>query len=397
MHEVDPKGVEDRRLRRLHKRGRYGIPGPNRVWSIDGHDKLSRFGFEIYACIDAYSRCIIWCYVGHSNRTAVSVMKQYLLTIKHMRKYPKLVRSDCGTETVLLCRAHLVLRRAGNPDLAFQKIYSFGTSTRNQRIEAWWRLLAEGKTDTFRSLFEKLEQDNLFNGGAIDVTAMQFIYMDIIRQSVHDFVQVHNIHRIRHQRHREAYLPTGHPIELFEHPPTGVQDYGMEPPDFLLNELLKEVEAYDLDEYLTENTKTLCQNILLASNLPTHYTFADDHVRAYLVLCEGLARYCHATGNDIELLPKPIGSAQWIEEQREVHDAMEQHDQQQSHTQENDLDFLLYQTENESEDLVNAYNQGRDYQLARAYPHGNRDIEEENECSRSGSDSEDDDGIVYLL
>lgn len=148
IREVDPKGVEDRRLRRLHKRGQYGVPGPNRIWSIDGHDKLSRFGFEIYGCIDAYSRCIMWAYVGHSNRTAVSVMKQYLLTVKAKDKYPKLIRSDCGSETGFLCRSHLLLRRADDPTKEFNRIYSFGTSTRNQRIEAWWRLLADGKTGT---------------------------------------------------------------------------------------------------------------------------------------------------------------------------------------------------------------------------------------------------------
>ena len=53
----------------------YFVKVPNRVFSIDGHDKLSRFGFEIYSAIDAYSRYIVWCYIGISNRTAVSVNK----------------------------------------------------------------------------------------------------------------------------------------------------------------------------------------------------------------------------------------------------------------------------------------------------------------------------------
>ena len=53
----------------------FHIRGPNRVLSIDGHDKLSQFGFEIYGAINAYSRYIVWCYIGISNRTAASVNK----------------------------------------------------------------------------------------------------------------------------------------------------------------------------------------------------------------------------------------------------------------------------------------------------------------------------------
>ena len=38
-----------------HHCGEYIIPGPNQLWSIDGHCKLSFYGIEIYAAIDAYS------------------------------------------------------------------------------------------------------------------------------------------------------------------------------------------------------------------------------------------------------------------------------------------------------------------------------------------------------
>ena len=67
------------------------IKGPNQVWSIDGHDKLSRFGFQIYGAIDAYSRYMIWCFVGHSNCTAVSVNKQFLSAIRSHNTIPQLV------------------------------------------------------------------------------------------------------------------------------------------------------------------------------------------------------------------------------------------------------------------------------------------------------------------
>jgi hypothetical protein len=35
-------------------RKEYIVPGPDYIWSLDGHDKLSDWGIEIYAAIDAY-------------------------------------------------------------------------------------------------------------------------------------------------------------------------------------------------------------------------------------------------------------------------------------------------------------------------------------------------------
>ncbi|RPA91874.1 hypothetical protein L873DRAFT_1597612, partial [Choiromyces venosus 120613-1] len=158
----------------------YFVKGPNRVLSIDGHDKLSRFGFEVYGAIDGYSRYIVWCYVGISNRTAVSVNKQYLRLIRNTLHMPKLIRSDKGTETVLLAQSHISLRRANKPDLPFHKAYSYGKSTKNQRIEAWWNLLTEGQTQEWKVFFATLEGEGLFDGGDIDKSCLQYIYMDII-------------------------------------------------------------------------------------------------------------------------------------------------------------------------------------------------------------------------
>jgi hypothetical protein len=53
----------------------YVVPGPDWLWFLDGHDKSARFGIEIYSCIDAYSRKIIWFFISSSNRTQVSVLR----------------------------------------------------------------------------------------------------------------------------------------------------------------------------------------------------------------------------------------------------------------------------------------------------------------------------------
>jgi hypothetical protein len=44
---------------RKKRRDNYVIPGPDWLWCLNGHDKLSRFGIEIYDYVDAYNRKII--------------------------------------------------------------------------------------------------------------------------------------------------------------------------------------------------------------------------------------------------------------------------------------------------------------------------------------------------
>ena len=59
LKELDPLGVAGRSVHLSSKaRGAYLVPGPNFVWSIDGHHKLSMYGIEIYAKINTFSRYI---------------------------------------------------------------------------------------------------------------------------------------------------------------------------------------------------------------------------------------------------------------------------------------------------------------------------------------------------
>jgi hypothetical protein len=71
---LDPEAIALRMRRMQSKKGEYIMPGPDWIWLINGYDKLLLFGIEIYACINAYSRNIIWVYVGISNWTAYSVI-----------------------------------------------------------------------------------------------------------------------------------------------------------------------------------------------------------------------------------------------------------------------------------------------------------------------------------
>jgi hypothetical protein len=145
--EMAPDAVERRLKDMQRRRGKYTTPGPDFIWSIDGYMKLEPCGIEIYAVIDAYSRYIIWIYVGISARTAVSVLHQYLWVLRdnngRVRRLPRIIRSDHGTETVLIAGAHHQLHQAQNPDIPQSQCYFSGRSTDNVRIESWWGQLTK--------------------------------------------------------------------------------------------------------------------------------------------------------------------------------------------------------------------------------------------------------------
>jgi hypothetical protein len=44
---------------RRKRRENYVVPEPDWLWCLDGHDKLARYGIEIYGSVNAYSRKII--------------------------------------------------------------------------------------------------------------------------------------------------------------------------------------------------------------------------------------------------------------------------------------------------------------------------------------------------
>ena len=129
---------------RRKRQENYIVPGPDWLWCLDGHDKLARYGIEIYGSVDAYSRKIIWFYVGVSNRTQVSVLHQYLHTIKTLGYCPNYLRTDRGMETPMMADAYYYLHHTAClhddtiSDGAFDTIcfadcYLFGKSTGTSR------------------------------------------------------------------------------------------------------------------------------------------------------------------------------------------------------------------------------------------------------------------------
>jgi hypothetical protein len=242
VRTLDPDGVQRRRRDWVRQRGEYIVPGPNYIWSLDGHLKLAPFGIEIYAAIDAYSRYVLWVYVGVSACTAVSVLRQYLDTVQDYGIQPLILRSDRGGETLLMAEAHYQLRQAASSgELAFADCYYYGTSTSNQRIESWWGQMSKSQlfgwrvclpsfvaasiADPLQTHFKNLQGQGLYSADRLaDKIALLAIYVPIIRSEVANFARLWNAHKIRRQKGSSV---SGQPLVLYQYPSEDVEDYGV--------------------------------------------------------------------------------------------------------------------------------------------------------------------------
>ena len=146
LHVLNPTGILLRRRMMQAKKGEYIMLSLDQIWSIDGHNKLLLFGIEIYAYINAYSRNIIWIYVGILNYTSHLILQQYLMTCAKLGYCPMFFRADRGSKLPLIAKAHFAFLQLADPSIVRVKDYFIsGKSTQNERIESWWNELEKSQ------------------------------------------------------------------------------------------------------------------------------------------------------------------------------------------------------------------------------------------------------------
>ena len=150
VKELDEEGYKRRKHNFQRRKKEMIIKGPDWSWALDQHDKIAFWGFQIYAAIDGFSRKVIWVYVGISNRTPYSVLAQYLHVVGLLGYHPRVITTDKGKEVPFLAEVHYALSRAKYPLLPFEKVFRFGTSPENQRIESWWGELEKSQLYLWR-------------------------------------------------------------------------------------------------------------------------------------------------------------------------------------------------------------------------------------------------------
>ena len=180
MHIIAPAGIEERKARRLQRR-KYLNPGPNNVWHVDGYDKLSMYGICIHGCIDGYSRKVIWLKAAHTNKDPRVIGSYFLESIIALKKCPRRVRADRGTENRHIEQMQIFLRRNHTDCHAGENSFLYGRSTLNQRIESMWGMVRRQGIQYWMNLFQGLVRDGHFDGGILDQELIRFCFMDIVQ------------------------------------------------------------------------------------------------------------------------------------------------------------------------------------------------------------------------
>jgi hypothetical protein len=271
------------------------------MWSLDGYEKLKNFGFSIYACIDTYSRAIIWIYVGRGNMTALSSLKQFLRTVSYSGVRPLFTRSDHGIETPLWAGAQAILADLDQTELRYttedndQRVHRqgarlsschiWGPSTSNQRIESWWEKLLKGVSQRWIAFSHELIDSGLFQPNRLaHQIAVYALYGPMIRQEVADFTEMWNGHRIRPQKNRE-HLVAGIPMDLYN--TSEVENWAVHLGPAArdgLAQMMTAVDSIDIDDLLDPITTDWCDQQLRDLQFDGQLDGELDHKRPHLAI-----------------------------------------------------------------------------------------------------------------
>ena len=213
---LDPDSVALRKAHRLQRR-QYYSRGPNYLWHLDGYDKLKYYGFPIHGAIDGYSRKILWLRICKTNNDPKFVASYFVRCIKENNFVPRCVRTDRGSENIVIAGIQRYLRRNGNDQMAGRMSFMFGTSTGNQRIESWWSIFKRNRAFWWINFFKDLVDSSIYDPDiSYHVECARFCFLPLLQLELDETVALWNSHRIRKVRNSES--PAGRPDILYFSP-----------------------------------------------------------------------------------------------------------------------------------------------------------------------------------
>ena len=104
-------------------------------------------------------------------------------TVEHISGGPKIIRTDDGTENVVLWNIQRYLRRNGTDRFSGKLSARGGRSSANQRIGQLWGSLRKQCTQFWIELMKDMLNTGHFDGGFIDKNLIQFCFLNWIQVS----------------------------------------------------------------------------------------------------------------------------------------------------------------------------------------------------------------------
>ncbi|KAG2144454.1 uncharacterized protein EDB93DRAFT_1251690 [Suillus bovinus] len=134
--------------------------GLHHQWSGNGHDKLSRIGFPIWAIRDQWSRKWLGMWVIPNNRLKTSIAYLYLSLVHELGGMPLQTTTDCRSKTTNVYGFATALREIFSPNLSTDELpaHRFPKSVHNITIERGWLRVRVQWGDNMKVFWEAGEE-----------------------------------------------------------------------------------------------------------------------------------------------------------------------------------------------------------------------------------------------
>ena len=265
LKELDPQGVEERRSKTLRRRA-YHTPGPNYSWHVDGYDKLKPYGFPLHGCIDGYNRKVLWLKVCRTNNDPAITGQHFLDAVTEYGGCPTILRTDNGTENVIMAAIQSYFRCNGDDEYSGEKAHRYGTSPSNQRIECWWSYLRKNRSNWWINFFKDLiEAGHLSLSNQLQKECLWYCFNKVLQADLTS-VQLHwNSHYIRKSRFDTI---SGRPDELYFLPECSATNNYIKPvTDEQFEDMSHYCHEYNDDNYYQEYFSEICQQLNVGESL----------------------------------------------------------------------------------------------------------------------------------
>ena len=121
-----------------------------------------------------------------------------------MGRIPRVIRRERGSENMTLCDIKRFLRRNFSDSFLGYDSFRYGSSTSNQRIEAWWSQFRKPNGTRWINFCKDLINSNIYDDSInYHVEIMGFCFMSIIQQELHKMKSMWNAHYTREVRNSE--------------------------------------------------------------------------------------------------------------------------------------------------------------------------------------------------
>ena len=126
----------------------------------------------------------------------------YLDAVESNGGCPSIMRSDCGSENVVIAGMKYFLRGDCKDEFSGEKAHQYGSSPSNQRIDGWWSAFRRSWSNWWINFFQDMSQSGILElGNIFDMNCLAFCFSKVIEEELVNVKDHWNSHDIRKSRH----------------------------------------------------------------------------------------------------------------------------------------------------------------------------------------------------